>query len=137
MQKLFKRKKAATRETIELKEVIKQTISSIATAITEMGEDEALAQTTCIVSPHKAYPEGNPDVVWKYTADGRPSRIVREVQFTLSLSQTDNVTAGGLIGVNLAKIGTNRTTGKEVANTVTFSIPVVWPVNKANNSKVE
>lgn len=137
MQKLFKRKKVATRETVELKEVVKQTIREIAAAITELSQDEELVNTHCVISPGKGELRGNGDETFWVYKDQNGERRISQVDFHLTIARTDKISAASGLAVDFVKIGAGRTTEKGMANTISFSIPVVWPANKANDSNVE
>ena len=123
---------------MELKEVIKKTIKGIALSIVELGQDDELAMAGCVVSPYEKSPMGGiaNQFYWGYF-DGKAYRRIDEVSFTLAISQSDSTDAGGGLNVSLMSIGAKTTSGTATQNTVSFSIPVVWPVNKANGSDVE
>lgn len=119
------------RETVELKEVVKQTISSIAAAIVELSQDEEFIKTSCVVSPGSGElrSNGKSDFwVYKDTKSAHGERRVHDVEFRLAITQTKHATKGGGIGISVVDLGLKHGEEIGVTNTVSFSIPVVWPV---------
>lgn len=117
-----------THETIELKEVVKQTISSIAAAIVELSQDEEFIKTGCVVSPSNGVPSGKKDVSFLVYPDSNSSRMISNVDFHLAITQTKHTAKGGGIGISVVDLGLKHGEEIGVTNTVSFSIPVVWPV---------
>lgn len=122
-----------THETTELKEVVKQTISSIAAAIVELSQDEELIKTGCVVSPSNGTPSGKKDISFLTYQDPNGTRMISNVDFHLAITQTNRTTGGGGIGISVVNLGLKQGVEMGVTNTISFSVPVVWPVSNGRN----
>jgi len=105
---------------IELKDFIKGTISDIALAIKELNEENA--DIGLLVNPN------NYDQIrtneYSLIGDGR---LVKDIEFNLSISASDTTEAGGGLKINVLKAGISNETNNSTVSTIRFSIPVVLP----------
>ena len=101
---------------MELKDFIKGTISDIAMAIKELNDE--VSDTGLLVNPdnHEQDKAGNSSFI----GDGR---IIKDIEFNLSLSASDTTEAGGGLKINVLRAGISN----ETVSTIRFSIPVVFP----------
>lgn len=58
------------------------------------------------------------------TGDGR---LVKEIEFNLSISASDITEAGGGLKINVLKAGISNETNNSTISTIRFSIPVAFP----------
>lgn len=105
---------------MELKDFIKGTISDIAIAIKELNDEKS--DMGLLVNPN------NYDRIVKdefsMIGDGR---IVKDIEFNLSISASDTTEAGGGIKINVLKAGINNEISNSTISAIKFSIPVVLP----------
>lgn len=104
---------------MELKDFIKGTIADIAIAIKELNEEGT--SIGLLVNPvdchclSKGFSE---------TGDGR---LVKDIEFNLSISASDTTESGGGIKINVLKAGISNETNNSTVSTIRFSIPVAFP----------
>ena len=105
---------------MELKDFIKGTISDIAMAIKELNDE--VSDTGLLVNPdnHEQDKAGNSSFI----GDGR---IIKDIEFNLSLSASDTTEAGGGLKINVLRAGISNETNNSTVSTIRFSIPVVFP----------
>lgn len=107
---------------MELKDFIKGTISDIAIAISELNED--YASIGLVVNPKDAY---TPSADVSRINGNNDERLVKEVEFNLSISASDTKEGVAGIRINVLSAGINNETNNSTVSTVKFSIPVVYP----------
>lgn len=116
---------------MELKEFIKQAITSITEAIVELNGE--LSETGLIISPTGGVPvsqngySGN-DLFCSYR--GHSYGLIREIRFDLSVAESVTKNAKGGIGISVINAGMGTGTEKESCNRLQFSIPIVLPHGK-------
>jgi hypothetical protein len=105
---------------MELKDFVKGTISDIALAIKELNDEKS--NIGLLVNPN------NYDQIkaneFLFIGDGR---LVKDVEFNLSISASDTTEAGGSLKINVLKAGISNEANNSTVSTIRFSIPVVFP----------
>ena len=104
---------------MELKDFIKGTISDIALAIKELNAEHG--SDGLLVNPRGCYSIPN---AFASTAD---DRLVKDMEFNLSIGASDTTEAGGGLKINVLKAGISNETNNSTISTVRFSIPVAFP----------
>lgn len=104
---------------MELKDFIKGTISDIAIAIKELNNEKS--DMGLLVNPN------NYDCIIKDEYSIGDGRVVKDIEFNLSISASDTTEAGGGIKINVLKAGINNETSNSTVSIIKFSIPVVLP----------
>lgn len=104
---------------MELKDFIKGTISDIAIAIKELNNEKS--DMGLLVNPN------NYDRIIKDEYSIGDGRVVKDIEFNLSISASDTTEAGGGIKINVLKAGINNETSNSTVSIIKFSIPVVLP----------
>lgn len=116
---------------MELKDFIKGTITAITEAVSELNNE--LSDKGVVVSPGSArlLTKGNNDSDrYVCTVDRKDYGLIHDVEFNLSISETDNTNAGGGIKIKVIDVGISNSAGKITSNNIKFSIPVVYPSPK-------
>lgn len=107
---------------MELKEFIKETISSIADAVYELNEEKS--ENGLIVNPSKIKWKGENNDLYE---DGR---IIRNIEFNLSVQASDKNGTGIGLKINIVNAGIGNETTNSTTSTISFSIPVAFPLEK-------
>lgn len=105
---------------MELKDFVKGTISDIALAIKELNDEKS--NIGLLVNPNN-YDQVKADK-YSFIGDGR---LVKDIEFNLSISASDTTEAGGGLKINVLKAGISNETNNSTISTIRFSIPVVFP----------
>lgn len=106
-------------EQIELKDFVKETISSIAHAISELNEEQA--GIGLVVNPKGLFK--GPDS----TLIATNNRIVSEVEFNLSISASSSSNTGGGVRLKVLEAGISGKDTQSAASSIRFTIPVCFP----------
>lgn len=104
---------------MELKDFIKGTISDIALAIKELNDEKA--GIGLFVNPVDCH------CLSKGLSETGDGRLVKDVEFNLSISASETTEAGGGIKINVLKAGISNEANNSTISTVRFSIPVSFP----------
>ena len=104
---------------IELKDFVKGVISDIALAIQELNND--YAGIGLAVNPIGVH-HGPSDITIAHDM-----RLIREVEFSLSITSSNASNAGGGVKLSVLNAGVDNKDEKSTASIIRFSIPVVYP----------
>ncbi|MFT0551416.1 trypco2 family protein [Bacteroides thetaiotaomicron] len=107
---------------MELKEFIKETISSISDAIYELNEEKT--ENGLIVNPSKIKWKGETNDLYE---DGR---IIKNIEFNLSVQASDKNGTGVGLKINIVNAGIGNEKTNSTISTIKFSIPVAFPLQK-------
>ena len=107
---------------MELKEFIKETISSIADAVYELNEEKS--ENGLIVNPSKMKWKGESNDLYE---DGR---IIKNIEFNLSVQASDKNGTGIGLKINIVNAGIGNEKTNSTISTIKFSIPVAFPPHK-------
>lgn len=115
---------------MELKDFIKGAISDIAMAISELNSEMSTIGLT--VNPMDESNTYNDCVRLNYDND---ERMVKDIEFNLSISVSESSETGGGIRINVLSAGMNKEFTSSTVSTIRFSIPVVYPGSHARKKK--
>ena len=107
---------------MELKDFIKDVISSIADAISEINGEST--DGGIIVNPCKFSANGAKGTK---TNDGR---LIYDVEFNLHVSSSEKETMGGKAGISVIGAATGKESQTDNTSSIRFVIPVAYPFPK-------
>ena len=111
---------------MELKEFVSETIIQIVTGI-KQAQDDVCQEGATINPKNAAFFDGV-----AITVDSVVRRVpIQNIEFEVSLTETEGNQAGGRIGVFFGSVGVGahatKDTGSNAMNKVKFSIPIALP----------
>ncbi len=107
---------------MEIKEFIKEVIGDITDAVIEINSEKR--SSGVIVCPSKFSSKGE---IFSITEDGR---MVRNVDFNLSVVVSGKNEANAGLKISIARVGIGNETTNSTTSTISFSIPVAFPLEK-------
>lgn len=104
---------------MRIKEFVKEVIGDISDAVNELNKEKF--KDGLIVGPSDISRYG--EAITQYE-DGR---IIRNIEFNISVTVSDKNEAGGGLMVSIVKAGINNESTNSSTNSIKFSIPIVLP----------
>lgn len=107
---------------MEIKEFIKEVIGDITDAVIEINSEKC--NSGAIVCPSRFSNRGE---IYSITEDGK---MVRNVDFNLSVVVSGKNEANAGLKISIARVGIGNETTNSTTSTISFSIPVAFPLKK-------
>lgn len=107
---------------MEIKEFIKEVIGDITDAVIEINSEKC--NKGVVVCPSKFFKIGE---IYSITEDGK---MVRNIDFNLSVVVSGKNEANAGLKISIARVGIGNETTNSTTSTISFSIPVAFPLEK-------
>lgn len=107
---------------MEIKEFIKEVIGDITDAVIEINSEKC--NSGVVVCPSRFSNRGE---IYSITEDGK---MVRNVDFNLSVVVSGKNEANAGLKISIARVGIGNETTNSTTSTISFSIPVAFPLEK-------